>query len=83
MTLTLLEQINALRNLWQMLLPHVPAPDPLRLNFWLSYPVEAIERGVHRTSRKFALGKPGPVNPEIAYRYCQGVISNETRQKAA
>ncbi len=74
----LLARIENVMKLWVIMLPHVQKPSDRHFGLWSQFPDDIIERAVVRTSRKFAPEKiDATFNPEIAWRYCAGVMANE------
>jgi hypothetical protein len=78
--MTLIDKIKSYVELWQMILPHVPVPEPVQLNMWLvMYPEPIVEAGIQRTSQKYrAILFPDP-DPEMVYKYAGGVMKNQLR----
>ena len=68
--MTLIDKIKSYVELWQMILPHVPAPEPVQLNMWLvMYPERIVEAGIQRASQKYREALFPDPDPQMVYRY--------------
>jgi hypothetical protein len=76
--MTLIDKIKSYVELWQMILPHVPAPEPVQLNMWLvMYPERIVEAGIQRASQKYREALFPDPDPQMVYRYAGGVMKNQ------
>jgi hypothetical protein len=78
--MTLLEKIKSYVELWDMVLPHVPAPEPVQLNMWLvMYPERIVEAGIQRAAQKYRAALAPDPDPQMVYKYAGGVMKNQLR----
>lgn len=72
--MNLLQRVENITKVWQIMVPHLPAPSPETIGRWLFYPDAAIEAAIVRTASKFKRSKiePATFDPVQAYRYTTG-----------
>jgi len=76
--MTLLQRIESIRQLWELIVPHVPKPSASWISRWCAYPDEAVERGIIRAAKKFAADRATTTpDPDLVYQYVCGVARNE------
>jgi hypothetical protein len=79
--MTLLKRIEDVRQLWTILMPHVPQPEDRIFGNWaIRFSDDAIEAGIVRGSKKFSIRKTeaAPIDAENVHRYVSGVIRNQS-----
>jgi hypothetical protein len=86
--MSLLQRVDTITRVWQMMVPHLPAPSTETVGRWLFYPDAAIEAAIMRTASKFKREKIdlATFDPIQAYRYTTGtakLIAEQTRAGAA
>lgn len=76
----LLERIENAKKLWNILLPHVQAPEDRTFGIWCTeFDTKIMEHAFARAGSKFRNHRG---NPELAYRYASGVMTSELRSVA-
>jgi hypothetical protein len=68
--MTLVQRVDALLQVWKLVLPHIPAPAATDATRWLNYPDSIVEQAIFRTGKKFLPIKlSADLDPAQAYRY--------------
>jgi hypothetical protein len=82
--MNLLQRVENITKVWQIMLPHLPAPSPETVGRWLFYNDSAIESAIVRTASKFKREKIDLATFDAvqAYRYTTGTAKLITEEKA-
>lgn len=79
----LLNRIEATIKLWEIVLPHFPAPPDTWIGHLCTYPDEAIEEGIVRASKRFSPDRIDEyVTPEDVWRYASATARQATEKQA-
>jgi hypothetical protein len=83
------ELVSNARATWEVILPHIPAPEPFMLAKWSEFPDFAIEQSLIRTAAKFTPKKLAESErvetTETVYHFATGTMRHIARamQKTA
>jgi hypothetical protein len=78
--MTLLDRVPYVRQLWTMLLPHVPQPaDEFLVKWVFDYSDKEVEYGIVRASKKF---RQQTLEPIVVHKYVSGVLKNEREKRS-
>jgi hypothetical protein len=71
---------NEYAQLWQALMPDLPAPESDQLTLWAGrYDINLVSQGINRASRKYRKLRESttPMSAEAVARYASSVMKNE------
>lgn len=78
-----LEKVVHFQSVWQIALPHIPAPTPQDAVRWAEYSIPVVEAAILRTAKRFARARlTNSFSPAEAYRYTSGTARNIAQREA-